>query len=415
MLKKLRIKNFLSCEDVTIDFSDDITALVGRNAAGKTNILKAINKVAGFFSGKDDLIRELVNNEKESSFELLMEIEERQYFYKLGTKKKTEKELEVTNSPSLFKITEQLYTISGSSKSIVFNREGKDLSVKREFTDQNTPAYSAASPLVKASYQPEVQLKFVLSAHYSVSHFIHSMFAMSPIVEMVKAIYDLLDKTHYYELIEPEGIDSIAIYRSSYNEWLEEYNKERPSDTFNVMRLLHLYKENHDTFGEIVNLLGDMTLGLIVNIDISEQVIKTKKEDVLYVFQFTMPNGEKVSYEDLSFGTQRIISILLALLHDNGPVLLLEQPEDGIHVGLLRRFLPLCQRYAEEYNKQLIITTHSYEVVDMLQPENIRLVSMGEEGTKAESLPEEDIRHIKTFMEDEGTLSEYLEILGNED
>ena len=46
MLKRIEIKSFRSCRDVVLDNLGATTVLVGRNAVGKTNILKAIEWVA---------------------------------------------------------------------------------------------------------------------------------------------------------------------------------------------------------------------------------------------------------------------------------------------------------------------------------------------------------------------------------
>jgi AAA15 family ATPase/GTPase len=46
MFKRIHIKKFLSCQEVVIDNMEGMTALIGRNGSGKTNILKAIWWVA---------------------------------------------------------------------------------------------------------------------------------------------------------------------------------------------------------------------------------------------------------------------------------------------------------------------------------------------------------------------------------
>ena len=46
MLKRIHIKNFRSCKDVVLDRLGPMTALVGRNGSGKTNILRAIDCLA---------------------------------------------------------------------------------------------------------------------------------------------------------------------------------------------------------------------------------------------------------------------------------------------------------------------------------------------------------------------------------
>src|SRR5205823_906450 len=46
MLSRIRIENFRSCKDVLLDGLGSITALIGRNGSGKTNILRAIDWMA---------------------------------------------------------------------------------------------------------------------------------------------------------------------------------------------------------------------------------------------------------------------------------------------------------------------------------------------------------------------------------
>jgi len=43
MIKSVRIKNYKTCSDVNIILKEPLTALVGKNAVGKTNTLKGIH------------------------------------------------------------------------------------------------------------------------------------------------------------------------------------------------------------------------------------------------------------------------------------------------------------------------------------------------------------------------------------
>jgi len=76
--------------------------------------------------------------------------------------------------------------------------------------------------------------------------------------------------------------------------------------------------------------------------------------------------------------------------------------------------LSICFEYTEVYNKQLIITTHSPEVINMIQPENIRLVKMTENGTKVSAFDKEEIPLIHDYLENEGALSDFIKSM-NED
>jgi predicted ATPase len=121
-----------------------------------------------------------------------------------------------------------------------------------------------------------------------------------------------------------------------------------------------------------------------------------------------------VNYIQLSYGTRRILAILLALLYDKNSTLLIEQPEDGIHSGLLKKLLPLCFQYSKYYNKQLIIATHSSEVINLFKPENIRLVKMTKNGTKVSSLDKERMPFIHEFIDNEGALFDLIDAMDDE-
>ncbi|MGR6468983.1 ATP-dependent nuclease [Rhizobium sp. PAMB 3182] len=54
MLKKIRIRNFRSISDLTLDL-DDLNILIGKNDTGKSNILRALNL---FFNGETDFRKE---------------------------------------------------------------------------------------------------------------------------------------------------------------------------------------------------------------------------------------------------------------------------------------------------------------------------------------------------------------------
>ena len=53
MLTKVRIQNFRLCRDVTLENLGATTALVGRNGAGKSNILQAIAQTARMATSTD--------------------------------------------------------------------------------------------------------------------------------------------------------------------------------------------------------------------------------------------------------------------------------------------------------------------------------------------------------------------------
>ncbi len=357
MLKKVRIKNFLSCEDTEIEF-DNVTALIGRNAAGKTNILKTIQAVASFILGnrlfyKEDLLR------AEISLDFLFE--ENICSYSLSLSENVEiKEVFLCNNE------------------VITERVGEHaIYLKKEFQ---------------------------INELTSIVESILSLFPKNEINLSLKFFADCCKTVRYYilDINLKEELENIPLFE--YKKW---FSNKRYFVTHSVtMRLLYLWKEDKELFNELQELLGRNGLGLIEKINIGEF-------QSFYLIRFCVKNGE-VGYSELSFGTQRVLIILLALLYDKSTTLLIEQPEDGIHLGLLRKVLSICFTYAEAYNKQLIISTHSPKVINMFPAKSIRFVKMTEQGTKVTQLSEKELAIIPEYLNNEGTLSDFIEAMDDE-
>ena len=70
-IKRLRVKNLLSLRDVTVDFGEQLTVLVGPNAGGKSNIIKTLETIkrsVGFPPNQKFLLKHLKIDFKELIF-----------------------------------------------------------------------------------------------------------------------------------------------------------------------------------------------------------------------------------------------------------------------------------------------------------------------------------------------------------
>jgi DNA replication and repair protein RecF len=65
MISKLRIKNYRNFDEKLLDFSETVTAIVGPNASGKTNILESIYLLSSGKSFHARLEEEMINMEKD--------------------------------------------------------------------------------------------------------------------------------------------------------------------------------------------------------------------------------------------------------------------------------------------------------------------------------------------------------------
>jgi len=103
---------------------------------------------------------------------------------------------------------------------------------------------------------------------------------------------------------------------------------------------------------------------------------------------------EQIPITRVSDGTIRYLCLLAILLHDKPPpLILIEEPEVGLHPDLLR---PVARLIKEASQKtQLIVTTHSPTIVDAFtdEPESIIVCERDDEGTRMERLSRKALKH----------------------
>ena len=403
MLKKVHISNFLSCQDTEIEL-DNVTALIGRNAAGKTNILKAIEWCAQFAVGNASLYEHL------SQFNAI----------------KTECSIEFLIDNQIFKYEIKITTKTVGMLAAPPTQKKDSILIENLFCQKNEGWELVAKRNNGSATHCNMGEKVDLEIN-SQSPMIVSMLSLLPKTTLNSAInksFNYLSEIKYYSLEYYEYKDVVSfnllgnndtVSSGSYNQWISQDNKMESSV---ILRLLHLWHEDKYLLEEIQELIGKNGLNLIDKIAITKVYFGESNEDepqeYLYVVRFFVVSNSPVNYTQLSYGTQRVLTLLLALLYDKNSTLLIEQPEDGIHSGLLKKLLPLCFEYATVYNKQIIIATHSPDVINLLPPESIRLVRMTEEGTKVAALNKDQIPMIRDYMKHEGALFDFIKSMNDE-
>ncbi len=107
-----------------------------------------------------------------------------------------------------------------------------------------------------------------------------------------------------------------------------------------------------------------------------------------------------------SDGTQRVGEILLHLLQHDTTCLLIEEPEIAVHPSLLAKLLAIIESYSSD--RQIIISTHSPQIVDWCKPKDLRLVERHEGRTIVSVLGEDDLARVHRYLSYDGTFSEYI-------
>lgn len=105
----------------------------------------------------------------------------------------------------------------------------------------------------------------------------------------------------------------------------------------------------------------------------------------------------------LSDGTVNIVALIIALYFEDKDVVIIEEPERYIHPHLVSRLTDMMKDASK--NKQVIVTTHSPEVVKHAGLENLLLVSRDKDGFSTITRPSEK-EEIKVFLENDMGLDE---------
>ena len=100
----------------------------------------------------------------------------------------------------------------------------------------------------------------------------------------------------------------------------------------------------------------------------------------------------------LSDGTIAIFALIIALYFEDKPFIIIEEPVSHIHPFLVARLMAMMKESSEK--KQLMITTHSTEVVKHVNLEDILLISRDSNGFSVISRPANK-EEVRTFLENE--------------
>jgi predicted ATPase len=130
--------------------------------------------------------------------------------------------------------------------------------------------------------------------------------------------------------------------------------------------------------------------------DIEDIKITTVESHLIVRFRHTAAEGQAkwLFTTQESDGTLRVAGILTALLQEPPlPVLAIEEPELTVHPGAL----PLLYDFLQQASRrcQVIVTTHSPELLDLIAADDIRVVHRTEEGTRVDRMAEDQRQAVR--------------------
>lgn len=370
MIKRLKVIGYKSLKDAEV-FFEPLSVIIGPNAAGKSNLLDALNLLSrivtsrnlkeafenqrglpleSFYYGDEGYEKLLGNNTAEIHFEVDVELspdivnsvgkliaEKRKGMDSEEKPKKriTEKYLRYVSTIQILPKTGHLRVLDESLRALKKNGEEK---ARTPFLEK-----------VSVSGKERLHLRMEGQAHpmYYDLGLDHAMLSM--------ALYE----PHY---------PHITAFRQELSTWRFYYFEPRTlmredvpvaeveaigSRGENLAAFLNLIQANDGDQMEAFNLSLKYLLPSIEHINIDRT-----KEGLLSLR--IVENGLSYSSRIISEGTLRVLG-LLAALHPASPTTVIgyEEPENGIHPTRLKLVADLFKNTQELHNKQIIVNTHS--------------------------------------------------------
>ncbi len=398
MLTRLLINQFRSCEHVEVTEIGAITAFVGRNGVGKTNVLSALRWLAILVTSSADLAAMTpITFESGRDVEAEFSFGGVKFLYRARASRKAGQPGVGSAIEHVFE--EHLHSNSGGGFKPVITRNGEALLL-----------HANDSPAPKA-----LKIGVQISA-------LGAVLSLLPVEDdlrrSVEPLVNFVRKIHYYpldEAISGEGRDAVNdgffVQSTAYETWKEQVVEKGGYSESAVLKLLHLHLNDPQRYAEITEIIGPNGLGLIYEVFIESVEIKPNDgQSFIHIVMFRMANSQQMfRFGDLSAGTRRAIRLVTALLFDDSTVMLVEHPEDGIHRGLLKKLMAVLKEYSGE--KQVMLSTHSSAVVNALDTPDIRLVAAIDSQTIVRPLSESEKEQCSRYLEDEGSIFEFIESL----
>lgn len=390
MLKQLRIQNFKSIRDVTLNL-ESVNLFIGPNNSGKSNILKALEFFSSIILNSENLneVKKFTFNRRETTIikpcaiSLLFEYGDEKWLYVLNVwdgKIKMEfvefafylgtNSVEISNIDILNIETWGKYFKEGilNSNSEVYKNSiaryfefGNEFNayssifIRKNHMDINySKSYESYIPGIKGSLTNSSFLDNTFS------DFLRNLFIYKPELGLIK--HPIKNK----ENLELEFLDA-----NCYN--LAEF----------IFNFSQNHKKNYNDF------ILDFKKCVHEFEDISTPYDPSDNTKTSLKLKFFDKKGEGYWIDEVSDGVIYFLA-LLAIIHQPNPpkVLLLEEPETGIHPRRIKEIVDYIFKLADEKSIQIILTSHSPLVLNKFNstPQSVNVFDKENGETKVKNL-----------------------------
>ncbi len=396
-IKSIEIKSYRSCVDTKLELNRELTTLIGVNGAGKSTLLNAVLLIKKAIARKAHYkwaSSPRVSSNK-CSFKLEIDYKKTSIYFKLDVFFNTdESNMDDVQDVEMFWDFSKLLNIKGW------------IEVPVEYIDMRSFGIWIEAGSTSSAYAEKNKKK------------------IDEVLPYIKEVLAFLSKTNYYSASQfsnplkcPNFIeldDEQKLRRTYSADTHEKFIYDLYKASVNEPQKFKLYLNTVNKFG--IGLIDGLVFKSVPIPSNSYRVLSggkiknIEKKRILVIPTFRI-DSNRLSPNQLSEGTLRALALIYYILNDESEILLVEEPEVGVHHGLLNSIIALVK--AQSKNKQIVVSTHSDLILDHLEPENLLLVKKEKErGTISrlltKTLKKNDYRALRKYLEEYGNLGDYL-------
>jgi predicted ATP-dependent endonuclease of OLD family len=383
-IQEIHLKGFKSIKDLSVNLQPGLNIIIGANGSGKTNFLEFLDAIF-----KDDYERLLTENEFNITIKGRIDAPEGTFLVDKTGKKNTDRrskkeafiieehlidgEININHLDDDKKLTSGGSTIlKPSVRFLQFENPlnfilREKINIKINFTDEENEQYG---------YVYDINTHLMKSFKHT---FLNDLFDIDPSISR--------NRWHGYKSIEDAVQEAVNNKMFDIRYLIKSLNQFTPIKDFKIdwalTRRTIKKDENNEKSGT----------ASIEGID----------------FQFFV-NDEWLNWTQLSDGTKRLFYLIGSFVFSEpNQIFLLEEPEIGIYphqLNLLMNFIK-----AQSQHTQILLTTHSPQVLNCLTEEELDCIIVaryeGKAGTKMYHLSDEEKEFASNYMKNEAFLSDY--------
>lgn len=400
-IKKILIKNYRSCLCTEFKPNDSLSALIGPNGSGKTNVLTAITLLNALLNVRRRRHHPQDPMTTTCTIKVWYDWNGKQIIHtakvNIDTDERNQDEIISTDE------TWYMYDVIGTKKRIKL-----PLAFYYEFSHEKR--YYMRTNMERSHRAPMIQILKNSNLNKKAE-------------EAIDAVIDYLLQLKYYSASQftnpsacPISFEAEGAGRIRRGIGIRGHKKL-------LYDIFDEYKKNSSGYEQFKSLIGPNGIGLIDDLEFNEiktassdyrvmtggKVRKIEKISLLIIPGFRIGDN-KLSPSQLSEGTFKTIALIFYLVTDRSSLLMIEEPEVCVHQGLLESIIELIKVYSTE--KQIFISTHSDAVLDSLEIKNIFKVKRDQKkGTVVSSVVKSmnalELNALKDYLHNEGSLGEF--------